>query len=245
MKTKIKAIVISETNYSESSKILNLLTEDKGIIGVISRGCRKMNSPLRAGSSKLCYGYFYMNYKEDKLSTLTEIDIINDFKNIKTDLNKIGCTAFLIDLATGVSKESFTEEVFSILEQALIKIEEGFDPLIITNIVELKYLKFLGVSPVLNCCSKCGSKSNIVTINSDSGGYLCNNCHTNEYIVDEKTIKLFRMFDIVDLSKIKELNIKDINKKEINSFLEDYYTRYTGLYLKSKDFLNRINDKKA
>lgn len=242
MKKKVKAIVISETDYSESSKILNLLTEDLGIIGVISKGCKRINSPLRSVSSKLCYGYFYIIYKENGLSVLTEVDILNDFKNIKTDLEKIGYAAYLIDLSKQVVNESSLDEVFPILEAALIKIESGFDPLIITNIVELKYLSFLGVTPILDSCAKCGNTSDIVTINSDCGGYLCKNCHNNEYLTDEVTIKLLRMFSFVDISKIKELNIKDINKKEINVFLEDYYVRYTGLYLKSKDFLKQVKN---
>ena len=240
-KLKIKGIVISETNFKESSKILNIMTEEKGIIGVISRGCKSLKSPLRSVSSKLSYGYFYINYKEDTLSTLTEVDILNEFKSIKTDLEKIGYVSYLIDLAKQVIKEE-EQEVFKILEAALLKIEEGFDPLVITNIVELKYLKFLGVFPVLDKCAKCSSKENIITVNSTAGGYLCKNCYTNEYVTDEKTVKLLRMFDFVDLSKIKELNIKDINKKEINIFLENYYTEYTGLYLKSKDFLKQIKE---
>ena len=48
------------------------------------------------------------------------------------------------------------------------------------------------------------------------------------------------MFNLVDIIRIKELNILDKNKREINKFLEDYYTKYTGLYLKSKDFLSQI-----
>jgi len=48
------------------------------------------------------------------------------------------------------------------------------------------------------------------------------------------------MFYYVDISKIKELNILDKNKKEINDFLENYYSKYTALYLKSKNFLNQI-----
>ena len=32
------------------------------------------------------------------------------------------------------------------------------------------------------------------------------------------------------------------NKNEINKFLEDYYDRYTGLYLKSKDFLKQLRN---
>ena len=241
-KIKIKGVVVKEVSYKESSKILNIITDTKGLLGVISRGCKNIKSPLRVASSKLSYGNYYINYKEDGLSILTEAEILNDFKNIKTDLTKIGFVTYLIDLASQVMKESNENEIFTILEAALLKIENNFDPLVITNIVELKYLKFLGVFPILDKCAKCSNTNDIVTINSQAGGYLCKNCYKNEYITDKKTVKLLRMYDLVDLSKIKELNIKDINKKEINIFLENYYTEYTGLYLKSKDFLKQIRE---
>ena len=237
---KVKGIVVTDINFSESSKILNILTLDYGLIGVISKGCRNLKSKLRSTSSKLTYGYFYLNYKDEKLSTLTEVEVLDEFKNIKKDLTKIGCAFYLIDLAKQVIKEDDSSEVFSILEQALLKMENGLDPLLITNIVEYKYLRFLGVMPVTNKCASCGSDKNIVTINGDAGGYLCKSCYNGEYIVDEKTIKLLNVLNIIDISKIKELNIPDKNKKELNTFLENYYIRYTGLYLKSKDFLNQI-----
>lgn len=238
---KIKGIVINDTNYSESSKILNIITPEKGIISVISKGCRNYKSKLRSASCKLTYGIFYLNYKENTLSTLLEVDIINDFKNIKTDLKKIGYATYLVDLASQVTKQNNNpKEIFNILEASLIKIENNLDPSLITNIAELKYLSFLGVKPILDRCSLCGNQKDIITINSDAGGYICKNCYTNEYIADQKTIKLLRMFDLVDIFKIKELNIRDKNKIEISKFLEDYYTKYTGLYLKSKNFLNQI-----
>ena len=86
-----------------------------------------------------------------------------------------------------------------------------------------------------------GSKTSIATISGSNGGYICNNCLTNETIVDEKTIKLIRMFCYVDISKISKLEISDKVKLEINTFLEDYYDKYTGLYLKTKDFLKNLN----
>lgn len=239
-KVKVKGIVIGDTNYSESSKILNILTSEYGIIGAISKGCRNYKSKLRSVSMKLTYGYFYINYKEEGLSILTEVDVIDDLKNIKTDLTKIGYSSYLIDLAKQVIKQNNNPDIFTILESSLIKINEGFLSNIITNIVELKYLSYLGVAPILDRCSICGSEKGIVTVNSDAGGYVCEKCYTNEYICDSKTIKLLRMFLYVDLSKIKELNIKDNNIKEINKFLEDYYIKYTGLYLKPKSFLTQI-----
>lgn len=240
-KVKVKGIVISDTNYSESSKILHILTEEYGLIGVISKGCRNYKSKLRSVSMKLSYCYFYIIYKEEGLSTLIEADIIDELKNIKTDLVKIGYSSYLIDLAKQVVKQNNDKEIFNILESALLKINNGFETSLITNIVELKYLSYLGVTPILDKCSMCGNTKNIITVNSDAGGYICEDCYTNEYITDDKTVKLLRMFQYVDISKIKELNIKDKNKQEINKFLEDYYTKYTGLYLKQKNFLEQIN----
>ena len=42
-----EGIILSETNYSESSKILNVLTDKHGLIGVMSKGCRNMKSKIR------------------------------------------------------------------------------------------------------------------------------------------------------------------------------------------------------
>ena len=237
---KVTGIVLSDTNYSESSKILNVLTKEHGKIGIISKGCRNLKSSLRSVSSKLTYGYFNIYYKKEGLSVLISVDIINDFSNIKQDLFKIGYATFLSDLTNQVLKETSSNEIFDLFINGLIKINDDFDPMIIANIIELKYLNYLGVMPILDCCSVCGSNKKIVTVSSFSGGYLCVNCYKNEYIVDEKTVKLLRMFNYVDISKIKELNILPKNKNEINRFLENYYDRYTGLYLNSKDFLKKL-----
>ena len=237
---KIKGIIIKDINYKESSKVLHILTKEYGTIGVISKGCRNIKSKLRSVSLKLTYGYFYISYKEDGLSTLIEADVIDELKNIKTNFSRIGYLSYLVDLTSQVIKETNNYDLFDIMEFAIIKINNLFDPMIITNIVELKFLEYLGVKPILDYCSICGSKNEIMTISSDSGGYACQNCYTNEYITDIKTIKLLRMFYYVDISKIKELNILDKNKYEINKFLEGYYEKYTGLYLKSKEFLNKM-----
>ena len=52
MKIRIETfegIILSETNYGESSKILNVLTDKYGLIRIMSKGCRKMKSKLRDG----------------------------------------------------------------------------------------------------------------------------------------------------------------------------------------------------
>ena len=237
----IEGIVLSETNYSESSKILNVLTKEHGLIGIMSKGCRNMKSKLRAASRKLIYGTFHIYYKENGLSTLIGVDIINSFSNTMMDLEKISYASFILELSSQVVKQTEESEVFDLLKDSLIKIEEGLNPMAITNILELKYLDYLGVSPSIDACAHCGSNKQIITLSSDAGGYICKECYQNEPIVSEKTIKMIRMFYYVDINNITKLDISKEVSSEINRFLDDYYDRFTGLYLKSKDFIKKIN----
>lgn len=241
MVEKVEGIIYSSNDYGESSKILNIITEKYGIIGVMAKGCKSIKSNLRSVTDKLTYGYFHIYYKKDKLSILSAVDVIDNFKNIKKDINKISYASYLLELSSQVLKHSYRNEVFDLLISGLIKINEDYDPMVIMNIIELKYLDFLGVMPIIDSCCKCGNKTNISTLSSYLGGYVCNNCLTNEKIVSDKTIKLIRMFYYVDVSKISKLEISKEVKLEINNFLNDYYDRYTGLYLKSKNFINNLN----
>lgn len=243
---EVEGIVVSETPYSESSKIINVITKEYGIIGILAKGANKLKSKLRSGSSKLSYANFHIYYKDKGLSTLIEVNTINNLKNIKTNINKISFAYYILDLVKQVVKHEYSKEIYNILISSILKIEEGYDAQIITNILELKMLEYLGVKPIIDECASCGSKTNIITISGDRGGYLCKNCRKNEYIVSDKTIKLIRMFYYVDVSKISKLEINKQSKSEIDMFINEYYDRYTGLYLKSKNFiknLEKLNNK--
>lgn len=239
MLKQVEGIIASSVNYGETSKIVNILTKE-GMIGAIAKGAKNIKSPLRSFTVNLTYGSFYLYYNDNKLSTLKSADIICEFKNIKKDIILISYMSFLIDLATQVMKQNNDEEVYNLLITTLYKIDEGLNPMVMTNILELKYLDYLGVGFDFNTCCKCGKKSNIVTIDPDAGGYICKNCYTNEIIYDSKTLKMLRMYYLVDIKSISELKISDNIVKNINYFVNTYYDRYTGLYLKSKKFLNEL-----
>lgn len=239
--TKVKGIIVSESAYSETSKLLNIFTLEYGIIGVIAKGAKSLKSPNRSVTSKLTYGYFQIYYKEGKLSTLVCCDVINPFTNIKKDLLKISYASFLLELTTQTIKQNYEKNIFNLLENTLVKIEEGYDPIIITNILELKYLDYLGIKPIFDSCAVCG-RASALTVSTSKGGFVCEKCHTNEKIVDKKTIKVLRMLYYVDISKISKINLTNNTKKEIDDFINEYYDRYSGLYLKSKNFLKSIKN---
>lgn len=236
----VDGIVISSTPFKESSKIINIFTKDMGVIGCIAKGSKSLKSKLRLPSEKFAYGTFHMYYKENGLSTLIDGDIKNHFINIKSDIVKISYLTYICELASNVYKESNDNEVYDLMESAILKIEDGLDPKIITNVLELQYLNYLGINLNLDNCVKCGS-SKIATLSLSKGGYVCNNCRTNEPILDEKVLKMLRLYYYVDISKISNLDIDKNVSDMINTLIDEYYEQYSGVYLKSKRIIKDLD----
>ena len=124
----VKGLVLNETNYSDSSKILNVLTCEYGLIGILSKGCRNLKSKLRGSSRKLVYGTFHFYYKENSLSTLISIDVISDYPKTVMDLERVVYASYLLDLTRQVVKQSKDKSILPLLCSALEKIENGLSP---------------------------------------------------------------------------------------------------------------------
>lgn len=241
MISKFEGIIITETPYGDNSKIINVLTREHGMVGVMCSNVKSIKNPLRTKTLKFTYGYFHLNYNENKLSKLVDVDIIDNFTKMKSDIELISFMSYITDLTYQVAKQNDDPVIFELYISTVKKMNEGKNPLILTNILELKYLEYLGVGLNLEGCVKCGNKTNIVTLDPDVGGYVCQNCYTNEVILSPKSIKLLRMYYLIEIGSISDIKIQGSTANEINYFLDKYYERYTGIYLKSKDFLKRIS----
>lgn len=236
---EIEGLVVSSIKYKESSKIINILTKDK-LIGVIAKGALKIKSKLRIISDNLTYARFNIYYKEKGLSTLIEGDIIDDFKNIKTNLKLISYASYLIDLSTQIFKQEENQNIYNLLITSLKKIDGGLNPLGISNIMELKMLSFLGIDLNLKECVKCGKKE-VTNISTLYGGYICQDCDEGEYPYSKKMLRIIKTYHDVDLEKINLIDVSKETEDEINKFLDNYYEEYSGLYLKTKSFLKNVN----
>ena len=240
MLESVEGFVINEISYGETSKIINVLTKEHGLIGVLAKGAKSMKSKFRASTGRYSYANFEIYYKEDKLSTLTSVDVINPLKNIHSDLTLISYTTYISDLVNQVVKQSYSKKIYDLFINTILNLEKKLDPVVVTNILEIKLLPFLGVGINLDSCAICGNKTNIVTIDGSRGGYVCLNCYSNEKIVSKEAIKLLRMYYYVNIASISKLNIDESVKMEIDNFLNSYYEDYTGLYIHSKKFLKNI-----
>ena len=234
-------IVTGDSGGLGSAIVQNILNKEKyGVIGIMCKGAKSLKSKNRVSTMRFSYAKFNIYLKQGKLSTLVSADVINPLKKIRSDITLIGYLSYLTELTEQVIKQNNDSLLFDDFINSILKIEDGLEPLVITNILEIKYLEKLGVLFNLDECVVCGSKNNIVTINADKGGFICLNCLSNEVIVDKKVIKMLRMYYYVNIKSITNIKVEDNIKNTINKFLDMYYDRYTGLYLNSKNFLKNV-----
>ena len=79
---KIKGIVIKESNYKETSKIINVYTKD-GIYNIVAKGAKRIKSPLFLGTTFLSYGEFCI-YEKDSMSILKSGSLVQILYDCKT-----------------------------------------------------------------------------------------------------------------------------------------------------------------
>ena len=92
---EVEGFIISEVPYGDTSKIINIFTND-GVIGCIAKGAKSLKSNLRINTIKFTYGKFLIEYKENKLSYIKEASSINELVNIKPTTSFIIITSFYI-----------------------------------------------------------------------------------------------------------------------------------------------------
>ena len=236
----VEGIILYVTPFKESSEILQVLTKEYGLIGLLCRGSKKVKSKFLNKTRIYNYAKFFINHKTEGLSLVKEIDVIDYFTYFHQDITLITYLSYLGNLTYQVVKQDNDPEILNLLLIILKKISAGLDPLVLTNILEIKYLKYLGINLNLDSCIKCGKNDHIKTINGLVGGLICSACYQKEYIVSLKTILMIKNYQHIDVEKIKEIKISPIVKTEINLFLSNYYATFTGLYVKNKELLNKL-----
>lgn len=245
MLQKCEGIVIRTTDYGETNKIITIYTREWGKIGAMARGAKKPNSRLAAVSQLFTYGYFLVQ-KSTGLGGMQQGEMISSMRSIREDIFLTAYASYIVELTDKSTDDKKPNPyLFEMLYQTLNYMNEGYDLDVLMFIYELKMLNVLGLYPVLNQCSVCGSTDGNFSFSVREGGFLCHRCLDKDpyhYKVSASTIKLLRLFYYFDLSRLGEISVKPETKAELKKVITAFYEEYSGLYIKSKKFLNQLDN---
>jgi DNA repair protein RecO (recombination protein O) len=244
MLQKCEGIVIRTTDYGETNKIVTFYTREWGKIGVMARGAKKPNSRLSSITQLFTHGYFLVQ-KGTGLGSLQQGEIITSMRSIGEDIFLTGYASYIVELTDKCTEDKKPNPFhFELLYQTLNYMNEGFDPDVLMNIYEMKMLNVMGMYPILNQCSVCGSTDGLFSFSIREGGIICHRCLEKDPYhlkISQSTVKLLRLFYYFDLSRLGNISVKEETKAEIKKVISAYYDEYSGLYLKTKKFLSSMD----
>ncbi|MFE8703201.1 DNA repair protein RecO [Cytobacillus sp. FJAT-54145] len=244
MLQKCEGIVIRTNHYGETNKIVTLYTREFGKVGVMAKGAKKPNSRLAAVTQLFTYGNFLIQTSSG-LGSLQQGEMISSMRSIKEDIFLTAYGSYVIDLTDkSLDEKKPNPYLFELLHQTLNYINEGYDPEILVNIFEMKMLNTIGLYPILNECSICKSTDGQFAFSIREGGLLCHRCLEKDpyhFKISPAALKLLRVFYYFDLSRLGNISVKEETKAELKKVINAYYDEYSGLHLKTKKFLNQIN----
>lgn len=244
MLEKIEGIVIRTTDYGESHKITAIYSREAGKISAMARGAKKTNSRLAAVSQLFTYGYFLIQTGRG-LGTLQQGEIISPLRGLKEDIFKTAYATYIVEMVDRSTQDNEPNPyLFELLYQSLNYISEDYDPEIITHIFEMKMLHVLGLYPEMKKCTVCGTTEGGFGFSIRENGLICHRCLDKDphYLpLSQNAIKLLRLFYFFDLNRLGTISVKSETKKELKQAIDMYYEEYSGLFLKSKRFLEQMD----
>jgi DNA repair protein RecO (recombination protein O) len=244
MLQKCEGIVIRTTDYGETNKIVTIYTREWGKIGVMARGAKKPNSRLSSITQLFTHGYFLIS-RGSGLGSLQQGEIATSLRSIGEDIFLTAYASYIVELTDKCTEEKKPNPFhFELLSQTLNYMNEGFEPDILMNIYEMKMLNVMGLYPILNQCSVCGSTDGFFSFSIREGGFICHRCLDKDpyhFKLTPAAVKLLRLFYYFDLSRLGNISVKEETKAELKNVITSYYEEYSGLHLKTKKFLNSMD----
>ena len=179
-----KGLVLRETPYKETSKILTVLTADAGKITVSAKGARRRGSKLAPVAQLLTFSDMTLFESRDRW-TLTEGRTVELFEGLRMDIAPLALGSYFAQLLETVSDEDAPDPgILSLGLNALYLLSEGKrPPETVKPVFELRLMCLAGFMPALECCGVCGKESiERPRLDIDGGMVLCRECSEGKNI---------------------------------------------------------------
>jgi len=178
---KTQAIVLKVVEFSETSCVVTLFTEDFGKIGALAKGARRPKGPFEGAIDLLALiRIVFLRKSSDALDLLTEAKLQRRFRSAERELARLYAGYYVAELLTELTERGDPHPaLFRAADRTLWSLDRGA-PLAETVVrFELTALKEVGHLPSLDGCVVCGrpvAPAGRVPFGMIAGGVLCDEC---------------------------------------------------------------------
>jgi DNA repair protein RecO (recombination protein O) len=242
---EVEGIVLYNRKHRERDFLVKIFTKKFGKIMFFVRGQKKQQGELVQAIQPFTTGTYIADIRENGLSFLRGSKNIEAYRELQLDIFKNAYATYICALADAAIEDRMVHpQLFHFVKQGLDLINEGYEPVVISNILETKFLVVFGVAPNFQSCGVCGKTKGIFDFSDKFHGILCSEHFSEDpqrLHIDPKAVHLVRLYSVIKLDKIGEVSIKVATQNEIQRLLDHIYEQSVGLRLKSKKFIDNLH----
>ena len=178
--TEIKqnGLVIKEQDLGENDKLLIILTERFGKLPVIGKGVKSLKNRHLVSTQLFCFSSFGLR-KRGNFYYITDSDLIENYYDIREDIQKVSLASFICDVVSDVTDEGREDDsILKLALNTLFAIAKNIKPLeIIRASFEMRVARECGFMPDLDECSMCGTAEfKGAYLDIIDGNLICEKC---------------------------------------------------------------------
>jgi DNA repair protein RecO (recombination protein O) len=182
---KTQAIVLRVVEFSESSCVVTLFTEDFGKIGALAKGARRPKGPFEGALDLLALiRIVFLRKSSDALDLLTEARLQRRFRSAQRDLARLHAAFYVAELLSELTDNGDPHPtLFATADRTLLALDTD-GPVAETVLrFEMEALRELGHLPSLSECVGCGQAveaAGRVAFGLTAGGVICLRCRPGQ-----------------------------------------------------------------
>lgn len=252
---RTQGIFLKKEEKGEADFLFTIYTKDFGKLDILGKAIRKIKSKLRAGAREFCWSEIeFIQGKTYK--TLTDAILIKEFRDIKTDLEKLKIVYQIADVLDNlVSGEERDEKIWDLVLQTfqwLNNKNQEFHPPkfsektwagkeirnqeIVYHFFVWNLLAILGYSPRLYNCPICERKLEPEKLywSSEEGGIVCGECSNKKseesklQKIDVDIVKIIRLLLQKNWQTVNKLRLSLLHLEQLKTISDDYFSYVSG-----------------
>ncbi len=238
-------LVLRETEYKESSRILTVLTSTNGKLTVQAKGAKRKGSKISAATQFLTLSEMTIFENRDRC-TLTEARSVELFRGLREDIAKLALGSYFAELLDNLSDEDApSPELLSLGLNALYAVSNSLNSdAIVKAAFELRLMCFAGFEPRLERCAVCGKESPVAPALSLTGGTLCcASCKPEGEAclsLTPGTLDAMRHIVSADPKRLYSFKVGERTERELARVCEAYLLTQLGRGFGTLDFYHTV-----
>jgi DNA repair protein RecO (recombination protein O) len=181
---KTEAVVLRSIRYGEADRVLHLYTPDRGRVGAVAKGVRRVRSRLGGRLEPLMRSRLVLHEGRGELCTISQADTVHAHPSLRERRGALeravqACDAVLRLLDSGEANPP----AYNLLCHELALLDA--DPEAATRAQALafraKLLLAAGFAPELSSCASCGATEHLGAFSPSAGGVVCSACEAGSF----------------------------------------------------------------